>query len=268
PAYAGLRAAPGAFYLAVSQNLVERLIAFGMAPERTFLHHLGIDLSAHEAPDKPDGDRPIKIVMVGVFRRQKGHQMAVRGFAEFVRRFPGASLHLIGGAAKPEHAQVEKELIALVERMGLSDSIRLRGLMTVDSVADELASADIALQTSVFIPEDRQVEGIPNSILEAMAARLPVVATRHGGIPEAVTHERTGLLVEEWDIEGLAAALSRLAADPALRRRYGLAGRRVVEERFNATRQSASMAQRINAMIEGYGRLSPGLREGWCSSFG
>jgi len=194
--------------------------------------------------------------------------MAIRGFAEFVRRFPEASLHLIGGAAKPEHAQVHKELIALVERMGLRDSIRFRGLMPVDSVADELASADIALQTSVFIPEDRQVEGIPNSILEAMAARLPVVATRHGGIPEAVTHERTGLLVEEWDIEGLAAALSRLAADPALRRRYGLAGRRVVEERFNATRQSASMAQRINAMIEGYGRLSPGLREGWCSSFG
>jgi len=260
PAYAGLRAAPGAFFLAVSQNLVELLIAFGMPPERTFLHHLGVDLSGYRVPAGPAMSRPVKIVMVGVFRRQKGHQMAIRGFAKFVRRFPGASLHLIGGALNFEQQQVSEELMALVKRMDLGGAIRFRGRMPVDAVAREFADADIALQTSVFVAEDRQVEGIPNAILEAMASGLPVVASRHGGIPEAVAHERTGLLVDEWDIEGLAGALSRLAADPRLRRRYGLDGRRVVEERFNAARQCDLMAARIRRMVEAYARLSPGLR--------
>jgi len=258
--YAELRAAPGAFFLAVSQNLVERLIAFGMPPERTFLHHLGVDLASYTVASRPETGRPVKIVMAGIFRRQKGHQMAIRGFAEFVRRFPGASLHFIGGTLKPEQQQVSEELMALVERMGLGAAIRFRGRMPVEALAREFADADVALQSSVFIPEDRQIEGVPNAILEAMATGLPVVATRHGGIPEAVLHQRTGLLVDEWDIEGLADALSRLAADPGLRRRYGLEGRRVVEEQFNAARQSDLMAERIRKMIEAYAALNRGER--------
>ncbi len=258
--YAELRAAPGAFFLAVSQNLVERLIAFGMPPERTFLHHLGVDLASYTVASRPETGRPVKIVMACIFRRQKGHQMAIRGFAKFLRRFPNASLHFIGGALKPEQQQVSEELMALVERMGLGAAIRFRGRMPVEALAREFADADIALQTSVFIPEDRQIEGVPNAILEAMATGLPVVATRHGGIPEAVAHERTGLLVDEGDIEGLADALSRLAADPGLRRRCGLEGRRVVEEQFNAARQSDLMAARIRKMIEAYAALNPGER--------
>jgi glycosyltransferase involved in cell wall biosynthesis len=260
-AYARLRDEPAAFFLGVSQNLVRRLIAFGMPPERTFLHHLGIDLSRYPSPPEPDRIRPLKIVMIGLSRPQKGHEMAIKAFAQLVRRFPDASLHFIGGAVRPEHRRVGEELKALVERMALGDAIYFRGRMPVEGVERELADADIALQTSLFVPEEGQVEGIPNAILEAMAARLPVVATRHGGIPEAVVHERSGLLVDECDIEGLVRALSRLAADPRLRRQYGLEGRRVVEERFNATWQSDLMAERIETMIEAYARLGPAERE-------
>jgi colanic acid/amylovoran biosynthesis glycosyltransferase len=122
-----------------------------------------------------------------------------------------------------------------------------------------LASADICLQTSVFLAEDGQVEGIPNAILEAMASGLPVVATRHGGIPEAVVHQHTGLLVEEGDIDGLAGALSGLAADPELRRRYGLEGRRRIEEQFDSVRQSDLMAKRIRQMIAACASGSTGI---------
>ena len=261
--YAELREAPGAFFLAVSQNLVERLIAFGMPPERTFLHHLGVELAGYPVASRLQTGRPVKIVMAGMFRRQKGHLMAIRGFAKFVRRFPGASFDFVGGAIDARQQRLGEELVTLVERKGLGASIRFRGRMPVEALAREFADADIALQTSVFIPEDRQIEGVPNAILEAMATGLPVVATRHGGIPEAVQHQRTGLLVEEDDIEGLTDALGSLAADSGLRRRYGLEGRRIVEERFNAARQCDLMAERIRKMIEGYARLGPGERSEW-----
>ena len=252
PAYASLRSARAAFFLGVSQNLVRQLIAFGMPPERTFLHHLGLDPSAYPSPIGPNNNRPLKIVMIGLFRRQKGHEWAIRAFAVLLRRFPGATLHFIGGAVRPEHQRLGEELEALVERMALGHAIHFRGRMPLESVARELAGTDVLLQPSVFVPDEGQVEGIPNAILEAMASGVPVVATRHGGIPEAVVHERTGLLVDEGDTEGLVRALSRLAADPGLRCRYGREGRRIVEERFNAARQSDLLAERLRTMMQTY----------------
>jgi colanic acid/amylovoran biosynthesis glycosyltransferase len=191
-----------------------------MAPERTLLCHLGIDLACYTVAARAEIERPVRIVMAGRFLPAKGHEMAIGGFAEFVGRFPGASLDFIGGASTPEQHRSEQDLQALVARLGLTGSIRFRGHMPVEALADEFANADIALQTSLFAPEVGQVEGVPNTILEAMATGLPVVATRHGGIPEAVIHENTGLLIEEHDVAGLSQALGRHAADPLLRRAY------------------------------------------------
>ena len=256
-----LRSAPAAFFLAVSQNLVDRLIDFGMPPERTFLHHLGVDLVRYRVADRPRTAGPIKVVMAGRFRRVKGHEMALRGFAKFAGRFPGASLHLIGSGERPDQEHCRSEIQALAARVAPAGSIRFRGQMPVEALADEFGEADLGLQTSVFVPAEAQVEGVPNTILEAMATGLPMVATRHGGIPEAVLHERSGLLVAEHDVEGLAAALERLAVDPALRRRYGIAGRKHIEAEFNSVRQSERLAHRIREMIAAYGSMSPRDRE-------
>ena len=199
--------------------------------------------------------------MVGNFRRPKGHAMALRGFAEFARDFPGASLHFVGQGHRPENAELRDETIALAERMGLAGAVNFPGVVPVEALPLYLAEADIGLQTSVFIPEQRQVEGIPNAILEEMAMALPVVATRHGGIPEAVHHERTGLLVEEHDSAGLARALARLAADPALRERLGRAGRALVATEFNIERQCERLAGHVHQMIADYAAMDPRQRE-------
>jgi colanic acid/amylovoran biosynthesis glycosyltransferase len=261
PAYARLRTAPAAFFLAVSENLVERLIAFGMPRERTFRHHLGIDLDRYPMPQQRETGPPVKIVMAGRFRTSKGHKMAIRGFAKFVQRFPGASLRLIGNGSNSDQPGLDEELAAFVETMGLAGSVQFCGVLAVDALAREFARADIALQTSVFVPKAGQIEGIPNTILEAMASGLPVVATRHGGIPEAVLHEQTGLLVEEDDIDGLAQALGRLAAAHQLRHEYGRAGRKWVEEEFESVRQSERLAERIAQMRAAYDSLDIRERE-------
>jgi colanic acid/amylovoran biosynthesis glycosyltransferase len=259
--YERLRLAPGAFFLAVSGNLVASLLDFGMPRERTFLQHLGIDLASYAVAARAAHRREVRIVMAGRLRRQKGHELAIRGFAGLRRRFPEAELRFIGGPKGPEQRRVGEALVARVNALGLAASIHFVGSVPIEALRAEFAGADIALQTSVLDPESGRFEGLPNTILEAMASGLPVVATRHAGIPEAVRHERTGLLVDEHDADGLTAALARLAASPALRWQYGIAGRRVVEEEFDWIRQSDLMASRIRDMIRGYAVIDPILRE-------
>jgi glycosyltransferase involved in cell wall biosynthesis len=105
-------------------------------------------------------------------------------------------------------------------------------------IPDVLAASDIVALASRF------GEGCPNAVLEAMAAGKAVVATRAGGIPEVVRDGETGLLVKPGDVDGLRAALARLAGDPALRRRMGEAGRALVAERHS-----------VGAMVRAYEAL-------------
>ena len=121
---------------------------------------------------------------------------------------------------RPRPAAVESE----VRRLGLESVVRLAGER--DDVGELLAGADL------FVLSSRS-EGLPLSILEAMAAGLPVVASSVGGVPELVVEGETGLLVPPGDPHALAAAMERLLDDPALRRRLGAAGRTRVSEHFD-----------------------------------
>jgi colanic acid/amylovoran biosynthesis glycosyltransferase len=87
------------------------------------------------------------------------------------------------------------------------------------------------------MPPDQNQEGVPNSMLEAMATGLPVLATTHGGIPEAVTHERTGLLVPERDEEALFRAMCQMTAEPDVLYILGQAASRAVREDFEQGKQ-------------------------------
>jgi colanic acid/amylovoran biosynthesis glycosyltransferase len=87
------------------------------------------------------------------------------------------------------------------------------------------------------MPPDQNQEGVPNSMLEAMATGLPVVATTHGGIPEAVTHERTGLLVPERDPEALFQAMRQITSEPDLLYILGQSASRAVREEFEQGKQ-------------------------------
>jgi glycosyltransferase involved in cell wall biosynthesis len=120
---------------------------------------------------------------------------------------------------------------AAVTREGLSQRVELVGARA--DVPDLLARAD------VFVLSSRS-EGFPVSVLEAMAAGLPVVATDVGGVGEAVEDEETGILVPAADSEALARALERLVVDAGLRRRLGVAGRARALRLFDVPRYRAA----------------------------
>jgi glycosyltransferase involved in cell wall biosynthesis len=201
---------------AVRQALIDNE---GIPPARVGVIYNGVDLAPFASPG---GDRqavrrelgcgPDDLVIVQVARLDylKDHATALRTLAEVLRHRPGAQLFLVGEG--PERAPIE----AAIRQLGLGERVRLLGLRK--DVARFLFAADLFLLTSIS-------EGIPLTLIEAMAAGLPVVSTRVGGVPEVVEDGRTGLLAPAGDAAALAGQILRLAADPALRERLGGQGR-------------------------------------------
>ncbi len=156
------------------------------------------------------------IVAVGRLKAPKDFVSLVRALG---RLAPDSFEAVIVGDG-PDRARLEDE----IGHLGLAGRVRLAGERR--DVAELLADADVfALSSSS--------EGMPVSVLEAMAAGLPVVASRVGGVPEQVVDGETGLLVEPGDPEDLAEALARLVGDRELRGRLGAAGRARAEDAFD-----------------------------------
>ena len=125
----------------------------------------------------------------------------------------------------------------MADRLELSARVRFAGEQA--DVAPSLEEMDLYVQSSI-------AEGMPNSVLEAMAAGLPVVATAVGGTPEVVVDDETGLLVPPGDPAAMAAALMTLLADRAKAEAFGRAGRARVEADFG----EATMLQRVEALLD------------------
>ena len=128
----------------------------------------------------------------------------------------------------------------LIAELDLGDTVNLLGHQSHDNVIAEYKKAHIYVQHSVVAP-DGDEEGLPVSITEALAAGLPVVSTRHSGIPEAVRHGETGYLVEEHDVDGMAEHIARLAADQASWLTMGKNGRALLEAEFATPVVQASL---------------------------
>ena len=159
--------------------------------------------------------RPL-LVSVGRLKAPKDFVTLARALA----LLPAGSFEAVVVGDGPDRPALEAEL----RRLGLEDSVQLAGERP--DVPDLLAAAD------VFVLSSRS-EGLPVSVLEAMAAELPVVASSVGGLPELVVDGETGFLVAPGDANELASALRRLIEDRDLRRRLGAVGLVRAQTRFN-----------------------------------
>jgi glycosyltransferase involved in cell wall biosynthesis len=162
----------------------------------------------------------------------KGQRELITALAEV----PDARLVLVGGDLEAGGA-FQADLERTADRLGVRERVVFAGQRA--DAADLLADVDVFALPS-------WTEGLPITVLEAMARGRPVVATPVGGTPEVVADGETGLLVPPQDPAALAAALRRLLADPELRTKMGEAGRRRVEERFS----ESAMAERVLAIYD------------------
>lgn len=210
-------------------------------PPVEVLHH-GLDPSFASHNSSPAATRArlgisldaLVIACVAGFKLQKGHPYLLRAFVEVRKAFPQTRLLLIGGG------RLVEEMKDLARKLGLENSVLFLGSRS--DVADLVEASDLFVLPSLH-------EGLPIALLEAMALGKPVVATRAGGIPEVVTSDSLGLLVEPADPKSLARAISSLLADADRRTELGVRARARAAD-FNITKAVARMEQVYQQVLQ------------------
>ena len=210
----------GALFLAVSDALRRQAIARGFPEDRTLTHYNGVDLDRFRPGEGPP--EPGLILHVGRLVEKKGTAVLIEALAGL----PDARLVVIGDG--PLRGALER-------RAG--QAVQFLGALPPEEVAQWMRRAAVLAAPSLTAA-DGDAEGLPNVVVEAAASGLPVVATHHSGIPEAVEDGKTGFLVAEGDSGALAGGLAAaLSAGPAM----GKAARTLAEGKFDRVRLSARL---------------------------
>jgi glycosyltransferase involved in cell wall biosynthesis len=201
-----------------------------------------------------DQEWPDMVLFVGRIIPRKGAFELVKAIEQVRREIPNLQLRMAGGPLESQAPGYMAMIEDYVRTHDLSRHVTFLGQVSEDDMFNEYASCAL-----VALPA-RQ-ETAPMAIQEAMAAGKAVVSTRAGGIPYLVDHNRTGLLVESGDVDGLAAAITILLRDSSLRRRMGQAAKVEAEHRFRADHVAARTReiyyQVINRPVPAMERASP-----------
>lgn len=211
--------------ICVSRNWADRVIALGCPPEKVQTNYLGVDSSFFDGAR--EGFDPMSLLFVGRLVRRKGVHVLIEAIGLLQERFPKVYLTVVGEG--PEQFILEaiaKQRNLPIRFLGKKPSPEIRALLRQSAV--------------LCVPSTTAQGEVPEALglvlLEAQAMRVPVVASRNGGIPEAVEDGKTGLLVDEDSPAALAEALAKLISDVAVNRSFGESARALVCDRFDIAR--------------------------------
>lgn len=228
---------------AVPSNAIKReLIGLGCPEHKIFVCYLGVDVRRFAFTTRTLGSGPIRLVSVGRLVDKKGHHQLIEALSYVEEKIPDFHLSIIGDGEQYQH------LRELIRQYGLTSKVSLLGALAPDEVLDELRRAHLFCLASLRC-EDGNMEGLPISILEAQATGLPVVSTRHSGIPEAVVEGKSALLAEENNPRSLADTLVALMSQPGRWGEFGTAGREWVVQNFNADTQMDALIALYDSLL-------------------
>jgi len=222
--------------IANSHSTAQRLLAGGVPPDRIAVKYFGVPAPA--APFvRPLRTKEIEILYLGRLTDFKGPDLVIRAFELACARGLEATLTMAGD----DDLRMTCEL--LQRRSPVASRIRLLGPVTAEQGDELRARADIFTAHNCFGPLSHQEEAFGVSIVEAMAAAIPVITGRSGSVEEIIVNDVTGILVEPGDVAAHAEAFLRLANNPDLRRQMGEAGWRRVREHFTMEKERANLLQ-------------------------
>ena len=232
----------GDAFTPVCQSFADKLHGLGCPQDKINVVHSPIDCSEfHFQTRLPESNRPISLLSIGRLAPKKGFQFALQAMRELIDS--GLQIHysILG------EGSYRQQLEQLIERLNLGAHVSLHGwLPHADSIA-ALHRSHIFLQPSARTAEG-DMEGIPNALKEAMATGMPVIATRHSGIPELVDDGMSGYLVPEGNAKALTICLQQLLGNPESWHSLGQTARERVLDRFDVQPVTARLLKLYNSV--------------------
>jgi colanic acid/amylovoran biosynthesis glycosyltransferase len=236
--FLGRRLAEAAFVVTISEYNRDFLRAHGVSVG-TPIHvvHCGVEPATYRyRPRRDPAGRELRALCVASLQEYKGHRVLLQALAGAGDQLGRLHFDLVGGG--PDRAELEQ----LAQELGVSSRVRFHGSLPEPAVAELLEAADLFVLPSI-VARNGQREGLPVVLIEALAAGVPVVATRLSGVPELILDGETGLLAEPGDPESLARSIEAVLEDPLAARTRAEAGRNLVQREFNIDSSGATLGR-------------------------
>ena len=228
----------GALFLAEGPYMAQALVDLDCPPEKVRVQHLGVDVQRIPFILRQlKEDEPVRILMACSFREKKGIPYGVQAFSRAVRKYDKMELRIIGGAKTQAEQRLMAQCKTIAQNEGAAAKVTFLGYIPYSDYLYEITAAHLFLAPSVRATDGDTEGGAPVAVIEASAAGMPVIATKHCDIPNVVIDGTTGLLVPERNIMELTEAILQLATAPATWSDFGMAGRKHVEEEFDVLKQ-------------------------------
>lgn len=227
--------------IAVSNYVRDRLIARGYPAEKVVKHYIGVDVEKFHPVKNCSSD--MYILSVGRHVEVKGIDTLLIAFSKVAPKYPGVRLIQVGSGVLTE------KLRRLAISLGIADRVTFAGACAADDVRRLMQRCKLFVLPSQTVGENIQ-EALGIVFNEASACGIPIVSTWNGGIPEAVIHGETGILVRERDPGALADAMGCILADQGLAALMGKRGRELVCDSFNISKQTAALERMYDEVIK------------------
>jgi colanic acid/amylovoran biosynthesis glycosyltransferase len=228
----------------VTSNYMKKiLVEHGCHKHKIFVHHSGVDIERFSFKNRsfPE-DGIITLLSVGRLVEKKGMKYLIDAVRQVYEHYPLIRLRIVG------EGELRNELEAQVKQLRLEDVVEFLGEASHEDVIREMQQSHMFALASTTTRDGNQ-EGIPNVLKEAMASGLPVVSTKHAGIPELVRDGKSGFLVPERDTAAMADSLLYLIQNPDQWNKISKEGRKTVKKAFNTQKQLEELEYIYNDVL-------------------
>ncbi|WP_046243682.1 glycosyltransferase family 4 protein [Hymenobacter terrenus] len=227
--------------ITMSQYSKQLLIDLGI--KEHLIHIIPYGVYLPEAIKARQENATVKCLAVGRMVPKKAPVLLLEAFAKAAKENPKLTLDYVGSG------ELFQSAVDYIKEHQLEDKVSLHKSLPNEEVHKRMLEADIFIQHSITCPLTGDQEGLPVAILEAMAHGLPVVSTRHAGIPESVSDTVSGFIVNEKDTSSMGQKILELSKDKSLRETMGKEGRKIVEAKFTWEIEKKSLLKLIEANL-------------------
>jgi len=238
-------------FLAEGNHMKKTLVELGCAESKVLVQRLGVDLEKIPfIPRRIESDRKIRILMASTFRDKKGIIYGLEAFSKISSSYKNVELTLIGDAGHSQReVEYKKEIMRVIDARHLHDRINNRGFLAYPEFIEESRKHDIFLAPSMRGSDGETEGGAPVTLIEMSAFGMPIVSTVHCDIPEVILDGESGFLVPEKDTDALSAQLEYLVTHPEKWEEMGRAGRKHIEQKYDARTQALKLEKIYTDLI-------------------